>query len=400
MGEAAAVGTERELVTDSNVITISFLSFITTFGVHIVSPTLPSIVAAFDVPETQIGLIMTMYTLPGILIVPITGVLADVYGRRAVLLPASLLTCLMGLSIAGADSFFTILVLRFGQGIVYAGIMPLLATMLGDLFTGSTGSTAQGIRLSANGFAMIMLPPLAGFLSGISWNYPFLLYVFGFPVVAVAYLTLPETGARTTGSRGIRTEVTEYLRSIKIVAANRTVLVLVAGGLFRGTGLYAVLTFLPLFAARDLGATAFVIGLVLAARGVVRIVVSPFTGRLLDVFSRRTSLLIGLTIIIGGVLLIGFSSSSLWLGIAFGLFGLGDSVFIPIHRDSVAALTTDTSRAGVLSGVSLLRKVGTTVAPVLFGIVLAITGFQILFVLVALVFTAYAIALVVFFTPT
>ena len=396
--EAARGGAERTLLTDPRAVTLSLVSFVTTFGVQVVSPTLPAIATAFGVAEAEIGLVMTAYTLPGIVAVPVIGMLADVYGRRVVLLPTFLCMCVLGVAIAAADGFQTILVLRLGQGIVVAGIMPMVTTVLGDLYAGAVGTTAQGIRLSANGAANVAIPVAAGFLAGFAWNYPFLLYLLGAPVLVAAYLVLPETGSRTA-SRGFATELRDYLGALRPVLTDRIVLVLVASGLFRGFGFYTIITFLPLFAARGFGASTALIGAILAIRGAIRLVVSPFAGRFLGVVSRRWGLVGGLGLMAVGTALIALAPSIGVLALGYGLWGLGDAVQLPIHRDSVAVFSTPESRAGVMSGVSLLRKVGTTAAPILMGVLLAATGFAEIFLVVAGLFVAYALLLVVYFVP-
>lgn len=391
-------GTESALLTDPRAVTLSLVSFVTTFGVQVVSPTLPAIVAAFGVTEAQIGLVMTAYTLPGIVAVPVIGMLADVYGRRVVLLPTFLLMCVIGVAIAAADGFGTILVLRLGQGVVVAGIMPMVTTVLGDLYTGPEGTTAQGIRLSMNGASNVAIPVVAGFLAGFAWNYPFLLYLLGAPVLVAAYVVLPETGSRSA-SRGFANELRAYVGALRPVLTDRIVLVLVASGLFRGFGFYAIITFLPLFAARGFGASAVLIGGILAVRGAIRLVVSPFAGRFLGMVSRRRGLIVGLGLMAAGTALIAVAPSLAVLTVGYGLWGLGDALQLPIHRDSVAVFSTDASRAGVMSGVSLLRKVGTTAAPILMGLVLAATGFVVVFLIVAALFAVYTLLLVVYFVP-
>lgn len=49
-------------------------------GTALVSPLLDTLIGAFDVSTAQIGLLMSVFTVPPILIIPVAGALADRYG--------------------------------------------------------------------------------------------------------------------------------------------------------------------------------------------------------------------------------------------------------------------------------------------------------------------------------
>ena len=53
----------------------------------LVGPAIPDILDAFDQPDSRAGLFVAAGTLPGIGMAPVIGVLADRFGRRAVLVP-------------------------------------------------------------------------------------------------------------------------------------------------------------------------------------------------------------------------------------------------------------------------------------------------------------------------
>src|SRR3546814_17585845 len=53
----------------------------------LVVPAIPDILDAFDLPDSQAGVFVAAGTLPGIVMAPVIGILADRHGRRAVLVP-------------------------------------------------------------------------------------------------------------------------------------------------------------------------------------------------------------------------------------------------------------------------------------------------------------------------
>jgi MFS family permease len=380
------------LLTDPRLLTITLVSFVATFGSYAASPALPSIVS-----EADVGLVMAAYTLPAIFLLPLVGVFTDMYGRRSVLLPSLVLFGVAGVAIAFVDSFRAILALRVLQGVGGAAIIPIAITLIGDLYADATGSAAQGIRLSANGFSSIALPAVAGFLAGIAWHHPFLLFATAFPAAALTYVYVPET-LDSAAPASLGEEIREYAAAIRVEVTDLDMAILLVGGFFQGFSYYALLTYTPLFAVEDLGTSVFLAGAVLSARGVARIVLSPATGLVLQHVSRRTALVGSLAITAVGLGAIGVTSSVLWLGALIGIFGIGDALFTPVHRDAITDLASEQRRGGVVSGMLILRQLGTTVSPPLFGLVLVVADYGSLFALAALVYLVYAVIVLVWFS--
>lgn len=223
------------LYSDPRLLTLALISFTGTFGANVASPALPSIVDGVGVSEARVGLVMTAYRLPHILLLPVFGVLADMYGRRMILVPSLVLFSTAGVAITVVDSFFAILALRLLQGVGGAAIVPLSITVIGDLWTGPSGSAAQGLRNSANGVGSIILPAIAGFLASVAWNFPFFLYAVGLPTLLLMHVFIPETldqpkPRSTTGA------IREYASAVRVEITEPDMAVLVAGGLFQGVG--------------------------------------------------------------------------------------------------------------------------------------------------------------------
>lgn len=384
------------LLVDPRLLTITFVSFVATFGSYAASPALPSIVSGVGVSEADVGLVMAAYSLPAIFLLPVTGTLTDIYGRRMVLLPSVVLFSVAGVAITFVESFSAILALRAVQGVGGAAIIPVAITLIGDLYTEEEGAAAQGIRLSANGLSSIALPAVAGFLAGIAWQAPFVLYAIGIPTAVCIYLFVPETLEHSTRT-SLFEEVREYAGAIRAEVTDRNLAILLFGGFFQGFSYYAILTFVPLFAVDSLGATVFLAGAVLSARGVARIVLSPATGWILTYVSRKTALVGSLLVTVVGTGLIGLSPSAIWLAAVIGLFGIGDALFTPVHRDAIAALSSEERRGGVVSGMLILRQFGATLSPPAFGLVLVVADFSAIFLLAALIYLVYGVAVLAFF---
>lgn len=399
--EHANHGSESNLalLSDPRLLAVLSISIIGTTGVNVASPALPGVASALSVTEAEIGLMMTAYTLPAMVFVPLTGVAADMYGRRTVVLPSLVLFGVAGTALAAVDSFQSMLLLRAVQGAAVSGIMPLTVTLLGDLYSGATGTTAQGLRVSANGVGGVVVPFVAGTLAGVAWNYPFLLFLVAFVAFLFGYFFLPETtgGVDAENQTGVGETLRWYARSLRAQLGDRDLAVLLTGGFARDFPRYAVMTFVPLLAVQALGGSFAAAGAIISVRGLVSLGVSPTAGALSERFSRK-GVLVGSMFVSGaGILAMAVAPDLRWLAVAVGFYALGDATFSPVIKDALTDATTDEYRSGVVGGLQLIKYGAQTASPAVFGVVLAVAGFDVLFACAAAVTGAYGVAVFALF---
>jgi ACDE family multidrug resistance protein len=140
---------ERPLYFDSNLQIVFIITLIVVMGVSSISPALPEIQAAFGIQKPAVGLLIVVFTLPGVLFAPLFGVLADRYGRKTVLVPSLLLR-----------DFDLLLALRFLQGIGAASLGSLNVMIIADLYTKrqlaiALGYNASILNLAVPGYLII-----------------------------------------------------------------------------------------------------------------------------------------------------------------------------------------------------------------------------------------------------
>ncbi|MEF8863533.1 MAG: MFS transporter [Haloarculaceae archaeon] len=385
----------RSLVTDPTLLAMMLVAFVVMFGYEVPAPILSRIGEGVGVSDAEVGLVMTAFAVPGVLFVPVTGLLADLYGRKRVLVPSLVLFAAAGLATVAADAFTVVLGLRALQGLAFAGILPISVVVLGDAFDAAEGSAAQGFRTSAAGAAVTVVPPIAGFLAGYGWNVPFLLFGLGFLVAAVVFLAVPETGEALETDTGVTETLRGYATGVRVELADGDLGVFVVGGFVRGFVRLAVLTFVPLFAVRTLDASLVEAGFVLSARGIARLVLPPFAGVVTGRFSRTSGLAGALGVGAASCALVPFAPSILWAGVLVFGFTVGDSFVSPLLKDAVASRAGDDHRAGVINSMYVFQNGGEAVSPALFGVVLAAGGFVPVFLLGAAVMLVYLVAVLV-----
>lgn len=377
-----------QLLVDRRFALILLVTATATLG-SVLPPALPGISAGLGVSEATVGTVITVYKLPSILMIPIAAAVADIYGRRTVLLPSLLLFAVGGGAIFLVDSFLAVLLMAFALGIGWAALFPLTVTLLGDYFTGQWNAAGQGVRVGVIGIGIVLIPAVTGYLAGIRWNYPFLLFLLGLPVFALVYVALEEPLEETDHEASLGETVRSYGRAIRVELADRSLGVLLVGGLTRGVSSYALLTFVPLFAVSVLDATLFEAGLLLSLRGFVYILLSPTAGALVTRFSRKSLLFGSLAICGGSLAAIPFSPDLVWLAAIVMLHAAGDAMFDPVNKGTVTMMARRQYRAGIVNSLYILKRIGQTAAPVTLGLVLTLTDYRVLFVAAAVFVAAY-----------
>lgn len=382
--------TTLELARDPRLLAIVLVSSFATWGTFVVSPILPELTGVFGVSDARIGLLMSAYTLPVIVFAPIGGMLGDRIGRRIVILLSLALFGAAGTAIAFVTAFDAVLILRALQGVAFAGLMPIALTLIGDLYTGPEGASAQGIRFGANAITGVAVPPIAAAMVAVAWTYPFFLYLAYVPVMAILYRSLPSTYAAQDDTHGTLASVRDYWRHIGAEIRRPSVFVAVLGGFLTSYVFFELFTFVPLYAVRSLGATSGAAALILSTIG-FQILVSPLSGRLVRLFGRRAVIMGTLSVVIVAHLLVPQTKSLVTFGALVMLVLTTEAVFGPVLEDYLVSSITPEHRSGIMSGYQAMKNVGKTTAPLFLGGVLAVFGFEWVFYSTAGLLAAYAL---------
>lgn len=390
------------LLTNASLVSVFAISGTAALGTNAVPVTLPGVRETFGLTEPEIGLVMSAFSLAVLVTIPLISVLADLYGRRAVVIPSLVLLGVAGIATLGVADYRVLLVLRVVQGVGFAGTLPLTPALTGDLYTGADGSAAQGIRSGLNGLASAVAPIVAGLLTVYAWQYPFLLFALALPVAVLVYRYYPDpVDERGRDGRGgtVASELGAYGQSIRS-AADGTLALLFAGGFtlfFLKAGLR---TFLPVFVVTGLGSTVVAAGTVLGVYGGTRVVVSPLAGSIMLRFGRKGAMTLGVGLAAVGVASIPFALNLWLLAGAVCCFAVGEATLNPVVNDAVATFAADDQRAGIMSGLQICKNGALAVAPAAMGAIIAAAGFASAFGVAAALALGYGLVVVGWFRPS
>jgi len=352
------------------------VTLISVLGVASIAPAFPGITAALGVPRADAAWLISMFTIPGLLFTPVTGLLSDRYGRRRVLIPCLFLFGAAGGACFFAPDFRTLLLLRFLQGIGSAPLNALNVTLIGDFFKGKDRSAAMGYNTSVIGIGTACYPAVGGLLAVIGWNYPFLLALMAVPVGTWALFGLREGRKAKDPARPARTFSASLLPGLKKRGTPLLFLISMATFIIQYGGF---LTFLPFYLAGNFGATPVAIGLVSTSMSLSSAFVSPIAGH----FYRRErgNLLLAAAFSLYAAALFFILHVPGCLGMAAPaiLFGIGQGINIPTLLTMLTDRSPEGDRAMFLSINSMALRLGQTIGPLLFGIIFASLGIRAVF---------------------
>jgi MFS transporter, FSR family, fosmidomycin resistance protein len=363
---------------------------------------LPLIGSELGLSYSQIGSILAcQYAAGAIANVP-GGVFVDTVGRKGLLMALSLFWIgfpylVMGLS----HAYWMLLACATLVGVGNNLWHPTAISWLANRFPDRKGLVMAFHGMGAN-VGDAAAPLVVGALLAVySWRTVVLMNVI--PGIVMSVLILLYIGrihnAERAGTEGkaVLMSGTQRLRSLAMLLQNRALVTLAVGSAFRSMTQGALLTFLPVYLAREMGYSLFWIGgcmFVLQATGFIA---APIAGHLSDRLGRRQIIISSMSMTGVVILFMAVAGGTSWFVLLVALLGF----FLYAVRAVLQAWLLDATPRGMGgSAIGLLfgtQAVGQALGPVSAGIVADYFGIMAAFYFLA--GTIIFANLMIFITP-
>ena len=324
----------------------------------------------------EIGLIMScQYVAAALANIP-GGVLVDTVGRKGLLMALSLFWVgfpylLMGFTHSYAMLLVCVAMVGFGNSLWHPTAIPTLARGYPQ---------RKGLVLSLHGMggnAGDALAPLAvgALLTLLSWREVVVLNVL--PGLLMSLLLLVFLGTLRIGSKKAagtvgdapRQSLADYGRGLRTLMRNRSLVLLSTSGAFRAMTQNALLTFLPLYLARELGYSLMLVGTAMFALQTAGLVAAPIAGHLSDRLGRRSVVAVSMAMTALLLLLMAVAGHSPAFVVIVAVLGFFLYALRPVLQAWLIEATPKNmggSSIGVLFGAQAL---GSSVAPLIGGLI-------------------------------
>lgn len=341
-----------------------------------VTPALPEIMRGVGADPGQAGLVLTATTLPGIVLAPVAGMLADRYGRRAVLVPSLAVFGLAGGLAATSPSLGWLLGWRFLQGAGASGLINLAVVLIGDHVSGHRRAGMIGRNSAVLTVGLAVFPLLSGVLTDLAgWRAAFLVYPVGLLTAAAVAGGLPKDDGSDID---IGQQVRNLGPALRLPGVGRA---LVAGVLSFALIFGLLLTVLPVHLEEAFGVSPTTRGLLFGAAALANAVFALSAGRL-QRFS-KPALLSTATALFTVALALIAAAGTLGLVVAgMIVFGAGEGLMMPNLQD-IAAGSSDTQRGAVVALFVSAARAGQTIGPLAATAAFAATGATVTFAVCA-----------------
>ena len=369
----------------------------------------------------QFPWLFSVYLLGQAAAVPIYGKVADIVGRKAVMLFGIALFVIGSILCGFAWSMPALIAFRAIQGLGAGAVQPMGMTIVGDIYSLQERAKVQGYVASVWAIAAVVGPTLGGVFADLAtWRWIFFINV---PLgVAAAWMLI-----RKFDEKVVRTKHSiDYAGSILVAVGSALVIlglleggvlwewnswqsIAVLGGgvllllavvpverraaepvipgwvfrgrLLNGANLVSLLvgalligltSYIPLFGEGVLGTSALVAGLALAAMTIGWPIAASNAGRVYLAIGFRNCSLIGSGIALVGAVILLFlgAGSSIWT-VAGGSFVVGLGLgFVAAPTLISAQSSVEWTERGVVTGINMFaRSIGSAVGVAIFGAV-------------------------------
>jgi len=356
---------------------LSGVPFIMVLGNSMIIPVLTEIKNALNLSGFETSLIITLFSVPAGIIIPLAGFLSDRFGRKIVIAPSLIIYGLGGI-IAGLGPLFlagsaypVMLGGRVLQGIGAAGTAPIAMALCGDLFTGKERSKSLGIIEAANGFGKVVSPILGALIGLIAWYATFLFFpVIVIPIVLAMWFLIKEPESNRS-----KQSIGQYLQSIKKIFEKKSAMLLTSffAGMTALLLLFGVLFFLSEYLESRYGLKGVIKGLALAIPVLFMSLTSYTTGALIKKKIKLMKWLVfsGLLLIAASLAVPGiFNRSTILFFVGISAAGVGTGLTLPCLNTIITSSCEAQRRGLVTSLYGSVRFFGVALGPPLFSVLM------------------------------
>lgn len=374
-------------------------AFIVAVGYGIIAPILPQFAASFDLGVTAASIVVSSFAFFRLIFAPAGGRLVDRLGERRVYVAGLLIVAVSTYAVAAAQTYWQLLLFRGLGGIGSTMFTVSAMALIIRLTPQESRGRASGAYASSFLFGNILGPVVGGLLAGLGMRIPFLIYATGLLLAAaVVWFRLekqtqldtggPDAAARETPSAdgsaaaSADDDGTEAgpLPRMRFRDAWRDTAYQASLGSAVAVGWAAMgarIALYPLFVVAVLGADERISGIALTVFALGMAVSVAVVGRLTDTWGRRPFILVGLLVLGGATIAVGWSTTiALFFGLTL-LAGLGGGLVNPAVQASVGDVIGRDRRGGtVLSRFQMAQDVGAIAGPVVSGMLVDAFGYD------------------------
>ena len=377
-----------DFVFDKRLYIIFLISFTEVLGFSMVLPLIPFLGLELGLTYSQIGLIISVFSICQLFASPITGKLSDHFGRKPLFILSQISTFIGFIFLGFATTVILLIVARLIDGLLGSN-MTVSQAYISDITEPKHRTRVYGYSSGVFGAGLIFGPFIGGILSTINYSVPmFFAAAITLISIALVILFLPETIPKKTEKISLSfndmipvDDVRHFVRTHHI--RNSLLMFFIYNLAF-----FLFISNISLLAEAQFHATADEVSFYMVWIGLIRVgIQTVLIARILRFFGEKRALVTGVVSMIISMVTLAFSAEYLFVFVPLIFLAYGTGVSRPLLTSKLTNSVTQKETGTILGVNNSLTSFAQIIAPILGGFIIEYLPSQTLPVLSAIIFT-------------
>jgi DHA1 family tetracycline resistance protein-like MFS transporter len=386
--EKPKVDQADDFVFDKRLYIIFLISFTEVLGFSMVLPLIPFLGLELGLTPSQIGLIISVFSICQLFASPITGKLSDHFGRKPLFILSQISTFVGFVFLGFATTVIILIVARLIDGLLGSN-MTVSQAYISDITEPKYRTRVYGYSSGVFGAGLIFGPFIGGILSTINYSVPmFFAAAITLISIALVILFLPETIPKKTEKISLSfndvipvDDVRHFVRTHHI--RNGLLMFFIYNMAF-----FLFISNISLLAEAQFHATADEVSFYMVWIGLIRVgIQTVLIARILRFFGEKRALVTGVFSMAISMVTLAFSAEYLFVFVPLIFLAYGTGVGRPLLISRLTNSVTQKETGSILGVNNSLTSVAQIITPILGGFIIEYLPSQTLPLLSAIIFT-------------
>jgi DHA1 family tetracycline resistance protein-like MFS transporter len=377
-----------DFVFDKRLYVIFLITFTEVLGFSMVLPLIPYLGKELGLTLSQIGLIISLFSVCQLFASPITGKLSDHFGRKPLFILSQISTFVGFVFLGFATTVVLLIAARLIDGLLGSN-MTVSQAYISDITKPKHRTRVYGYSSGVFGAGLIFGPFIGGILSTINYSVPmFFAAAITLISIALVILFLPETIPKKTEKISLSFNDVIPVDNVKHFVRTHHIRSRLLMFFIYTMAFFLFISNLSLLGIAQFHITAEQVSFYMVWIGLIRVgVQTVLIARILRFFGENRVLLIGVFSMIISMVTLVFSAEYLFVFVPLVFLAFGTGVGRPILTSRLTNSVTQKETGAILGVNNALTSVAQIISPIFGGFIIEYLAPQTLPLLSAIIFT-------------
>ncbi len=378
----------NDFVFDKRLYIIFLISFTEVLGFSMVLPLIPFLGLSLGLTYSQIGLIISVFSICQLFASPITGKLSDHFGRKPLFILSQISTFIGFIFLGFATTAILLIVARLIDGLLGSN-MTVSQAYISDITEPKHRTRVYGYSSGVFGAGLIFGPLIGGILSTINYSVPmFFAAAITMISIVLVILFLPETIPKKEDKISLSLNDVIPVNDVRHFVTTHKIRNTLLMFFIYTIAFFLFISNISLLGAAQFHVTAEQVSFYMVWIGVIRVgVQTVLIARILRFLGEKRVLVTGIFSMIISMVVLVFSAEYLFVFVPLVFLAYGTGVSRPILTSKLANSVTQKETGAILGVNNSLTSVAQIIAPILGGFIIEYLPSQTLPLLSAIIFT-------------